>query len=105
MKRLGVSRPERLHADASGVNRRTFLVSAPFAAAALHSIGARRALASVPASAYGAEVPAAWFELAMDHVRTTAGFTPPVASRAFGYLGVAVYEAVAPGMPGRRSLA
>src|SRR5918994_7327467 len=105
MKRLGVSRPERLHADASGVSRRTFLVSAPLAAAGLHSIGTRRAVASVPASAYGAEVPAAWFELALDLVRTTPGFTPPVASRALGYAGVTLYEALASGRHGGASLA
>jgi hypothetical protein len=109
MKQLGVSSPERVPADASGVSRRTFLASASLAAVGLHSItarnGAPRALGLVPASAYGAEVPAAWFELALNLVRTTPGFSPPVASRAFGYAGVAAYEAVAPGLPGRRSLA
>ena len=30
---------------------------------------------------------------------------PPLASRLFGYAGVALYEAVAPGVPGTRSLA
>jgi hypothetical protein len=49
------------------------------------------------ASAYDAEVPTAWFDLALVLVRTTPGFSPPVASRAFGYAGVALYEAVAPG--------
>jgi hypothetical protein len=57
------------------------------------------------ASAYTAEVPLRWFDLALELVRTTPGFSPPVASRAFGYAGVALYEALAPGMPGRRSLA
>jgi hypothetical protein len=57
------------------------------------------------ASAYTAEVPLRWFELALELVRTTPGFSPPVASRAFGYAGVALYEALVPGMPGRRSLA
>jgi hypothetical protein len=32
-------------------------------------------------------------------VKETVGFTPPVASRAFGYMGLALYEAVSPGMP------
>ena len=57
------------------------------------------------ASAYTAEVPLRWFDLALELVRTTPGFSPPVASRAFGYAGVALYEALTPGMPGRRSLA
>jgi hypothetical protein len=58
-----------------------------------------------PASAYTAEVPAAWFEIALQLVRTTPGFSAPVAARAFGYAGVTLYEALAPGMPDRRSLA
>lgn len=58
-----------------------------------------------PASAYTAEVPLLWFELALELVRTTPGFSPPVASRAFGYAGVALYEALLPGMPGGQSLA
>jgi hypothetical protein len=57
------------------------------------------------ASAYTAEVPLRWFDLALELARTTPGFSPPVASRAFGYAGVALYEALTPGMPGRRSLA
>jgi hypothetical protein len=55
-------------------------------------------------SAHTASVPAAWFELALELVRATPGFSPPVASRAFGYIGVTLYEALVPGMPGRRSL-
>jgi hypothetical protein len=50
-------------------------------------------------------VPTAWFDLALGLVRTTPGFSPPVASRAFGYAGVALYEAVAPGVTRRRSFA
>jgi hypothetical protein len=52
------------------------------------------------ASAYTAEVPLQWFDLALELVRTTPGFSPPVASRTFGYAGVALYEALIPGMPG-----
>ena len=54
---------------------------------------------------FDAAVPAAWFDLALVLVRTTPGFTPPVASRAFGYAGVALYEAVVPGSRRYRSLA
>lgn len=46
-----------------------------------------------------------WFDLALDLVRTTSGCSPPVASRAFGYAGITLYEALVPGMDGFRSLA
>jgi hypothetical protein len=108
MKRLGVAAPGRLQPDPRGMSRRTFLTGGALAAASLPSIALRdrtaMAVAWSPASAYSAEVPAAWFELALDLVRTTPGFSAPVASRAFGYAGVALYEAVVRGMPGRRSL-
>jgi hypothetical protein len=61
--------------------------------------------AALPVASYGAAVPAAWFRLALALVQSTPGFSPPVASRAFGYLGVALYEALVPGMPGAQSLA
>ena len=91
-----------------GVSRRAFLGGAAVASAGLAGglLRADLAAASSPrAAAYGAQVPAAWFDLALELVRDTAGFTPPVASRAFGYSGVALYEAIAPGARGRRSLA
>jgi hypothetical protein len=37
-------------------------------------------------------------------IEDTPGFTPPVASRALGYFGVALNEAVVSGMPEYRSL-
>ena len=51
-----------------------------------------------------AEVAIAWFNLSLELVTETPGFSPPVASRAFGYLGVTLYETVQPGMEGYRSL-
>lgn len=54
---------------------------------------------------YDAVVATAWFELQLELVRDTLGFTPPVASRAFGYTGVTLYEAIVPGMPNYQSLA
>lgn len=53
----------------------------------------------------GAEVATAWFDLALSLVRTTPGFSPPVASRALAYAGLALYEAVVPGSHGHRTLA
>ena len=54
---------------------------------------------------YNATVATAWFDLILNLVRDTPGFTPPVASRAIGYAGVTLYEAVVPGMPEYQSLA
>jgi hypothetical protein len=68
-------------------------------------VGTATAAAWPGASAYDPEVPAAWFDVALQLVRTTPGFSPPVASRAFGYTGVALYEGVAPGLPDKSSLA
>ncbi len=56
------------------------------------------------ASQFDAEVPIAWFDLAYTLVREES-LSPPVAARTFGYLGVALYEALVPGMPGYQSLA
>lgn len=56
------------------------------------------------ASQFDAEVPVAWFDLAYALVREES-LSPPVASRTFGYLGVALYEALVPGMPSYQSLA
>jgi len=57
-----------------------------------------------PAVDYDASVATAWFDLLLDLVQHTPGYTPPVASRAFAYAGITLYEAVAPGMPGYQSL-
>lgn len=92
------------------LSRRGLLAAAAAGGSAL-ALGALRPsrLLAAPtwpgASAYPAEVPLLWFELALELVQTTPGFSPPVASRALGYAGVALYEALQPGMPRRRSLA
>ncbi|MCV0394102.1 MAG: vanadium-dependent haloperoxidase [Rhizobiaceae bacterium] len=46
-----------------------------------------------------------WNRLVLELVRHTPTYSPPVASRAFAYLGVAAYEATASGRKGMRSLA
>lgn len=71
------------------------LAQAPVAAAA----------ATPSAEAYSAEVATEWVALALQLTQQTPGMSPPVASRALAYLGLALYESVVPGMPGHRSLA
>lgn len=61
--------------------------------------------ATPSAEAYSAEVATEWVALALLLTQQTPGMSPPVASRALAYLGLALYESVAPGMPGHRSLA
>jgi hypothetical protein len=46
-----------------------------------------------------------WYRLTLELVRHTATYSPPVAARAFAYLGVTVHEAQATGDPALRSLA
>lgn len=53
---------------------------------------------------FSADVAVQWFDLSLQLVRETPGFSPPVASRAFGYMGVALYESVVGGLPEYRSL-
>ena len=60
--------------------------------------------AAPPAGAYSAAVATEWFQLALQLTQQTPGFSPPVAARALGYLGLTLYESVAPGMPGNISL-
>ncbi len=45
-----------------------------------------------------------WFDLTRGLTKTTPGFSPPVASRAFGYCGVALYQSVLAGMPNYKTL-
>ncbi len=92
------------------LTRRTLLARAAAAGGVLGLTGLGRAAPAqasgwAPTRAYAGEAAFRWFDLALELVRATPGFSPPVASRAFGYAGVALYEAVAPGMPKRRSLA
>ncbi|MCA1701851.1 MAG: vanadium-dependent haloperoxidase [Actinobacteria bacterium] len=104
-------RAEREPGQNGRLTRRALLARAAAAGGGTFAVGAVRparllaAPAWPPASVYTAEVPLLWFDLALELVRTTPGFSPPVASRALGYAGVALYEALVPGMPGRPSLA
>jgi PAP2 superfamily len=60
---------------------------------------------SVATSDHDAIVATKWFKLSLELVQETKGFSPPVASRAFGYMGVTLYETVVPGMEDYNSLA
>jgi hypothetical protein len=50
-------------------------------------------------STYDSQVPNTYFDFSLKLVKETAGFSPPVAARAFGYMGLTLYEAMVPGMP------
>jgi PAP2 superfamily len=56
------------------------------------------------AETYSAEVATQWADMDLKLIRASTGFTPPVASRALGYMSLAMYEAVVPGMKDNRSL-
>ena len=58
-----------------------------------------------PASSFSAGVVYDWVQLDLQLIQQTPGFSPPIAARALGYLGLTLYEAVVPGMPGYQSLA
>jgi hypothetical protein len=58
-----------------------------------------------PAEFYDAGIPIAYYRKTLEFTLSTAGFTPPVQSRAYAYMGIALYEAVRPGMPGYKSIA
>lgn len=78
------------------------IVSLAAGAVAFWSSPAVRAGAELPQSA---DTLRAWYRLVLELVRHTPTYSPPVASRALAYLGVAAYEAVASGNPQLRSLA
>jgi hypothetical protein len=74
-------------------------------AAAIVLVGfAAPALASNDSSANG-QMLRTWYRLVLELVRHTPTYSPPVASRAFAYLGVLAYEAAASGDPKLASLA
>jgi hypothetical protein len=58
-----------------------------------------------PPAQLSADTATSWFNLLLRLIWETPGFSPPVASRAIGYAGVTLYEAIVPAMPGYRSLA
>ena len=73
-------------------------VAAPFALSLRPALAANRADVS-------REVLLTWHKLILELVRHTATYMPPVAARAFAYVGVTAHEALASGNPALRSLA
>lgn len=59
---------------------------------------------SVEAKVYDSRLIYDWNELIIEIDRFSHGYRPPAASRAFAYIGLAVYESVVAGMPEYRSL-
>lgn len=80
-------------------------VTDPRLSAGSHSVVGVTAGVNSTAADFDAAVPAAYYQLSLDFSKRTAGFTPPVQARAFGYMGIALYEAVVGGMPDHRSIA
>jgi PAP2 superfamily len=74
------------------------------------AIAAPLALSAPPALAadradVAREVLLTWHKLILELVRHTATYVPPVAARAFAYVGVTAHEALATGNPALQSLA
>ena len=82
------------------VIRRTAAMAVMVAAALFGPPGAH---ASQSDSSLPQEVLRTWYQLSLELVRHTPTYSPPVASRAFAYLGVTAFEAVATGSAELRS--
>jgi hypothetical protein len=59
---------------------------------------------SLPASTFDGELASGWLKIHLDLIKSTPGFTPPVAARSLGYTSLALYESVVAGMPGHNTL-
>lgn len=62
-------------------------------------------VSSIAAAPTANEVLQDWYKMVLQLTRHTATMSPPVASRAYGYIGVAAYEVVASGSDKLQSLA
>src|SRR5258707_15596474 len=80
-------------------------MAAVVATVALGWCGAPGGAAAQPDAAEPQAVLRSWYEMALALTRHTATFTPPVASRAYAYIGVTAFEAVASGSDKLRPLA
>src|SRR5690349_17574790 len=55
------------------------------------------------ANQFDSRVPATYYSFSFKLIKETPGFSPPVVARAFGYMGLALYESVVNGMTGYTS--
>lgn len=95
---------KRLHTSRAGWAGWVFCMLASFTCAATQAQTPAPG-ASRPAIEHSANVATEWFTLALLLTQQTPGFSAPVASRALAYLGLALYESIAPGVPNSASLA
>jgi hypothetical protein len=58
-----------------------------------------------PANKFSADVASTWAEMQLKLTKTTAGYTPPVAARAYAIGGLTMYESVVGGLTNNQSLA
>jgi PAP2 superfamily len=58
-----------------------------------------------PANKFSSDIASNWAVLQQKLTKTTAGYTPPVAARAYAYGGLVMYEAAVGGLPNNQSLA
>lgn len=59
---------------------------------------------SVSADVFPASIATAWTDLHLYLIQNTPGFTAPVAARSLGYVSLALYESVVPGIKTNQSL-
>jgi hypothetical protein len=74
-------------------------------AVALTCFGALSETTPQPGATRSQYVLRAWYKLALALTRHTPTYSPPVASRSFGYIGITAFEAVASSDPELQSLA
>lgn len=84
---------------AACADNHTATIAGPPATARNQGIG------QLTAADYDPGVPLAYYQLSLNFSKSTGGFTPPVQARAFGYMGLALYEALVGGMPDNQSVA
>jgi len=99
-----VLRPAVVMLAIAGCSQKIAPTSAPFATDSRYAAERTddpRALVSD----FGVDVPNAFYDLSRKFTIRTGGFTPPVQARAYGYMGLALYEALVSGMPDHRSIA
>ncbi len=59
---------------------------------------------SPAASTFDGDLASDWLKIHLALIKSTPGFTPPVASRSLGYASLALYESVVAGIPGHNTL-